>query len=75
MLAFRSEEHVDRWREQNCLAKGALFTPEQLWQLAHAWYSNRLDPDWRRKTPAEAEETFVGIGLTGDFWRLRPTAA
>jgi hypothetical protein len=75
MLAFRSEGHVDRWREQNCLAKGALFEPEQLWQLAHAWYSNRLDPDWRRKTPAEAEETFAGIGLTGDFWRLRPTAA
>jgi hypothetical protein len=75
MLAFRSEEHVDRWREQNCLAKGDLFAPEQLWQLAQAWYSNRLDPDWQRKTPAEAEETFAGIGLTGDFWRFRPTAA
>ena len=70
MLAFRSEEHVDRWREPRCLARGALFTPEQLWLLAKAWYSKRLEPDWRRRTPAEAEKLFADIGLTGDFWRL-----
>jgi hypothetical protein len=75
MLAFRSEEHVNRWRELSCLAKGALFAPEQLWRLAHAWYADRMSPDWRRKTPDEAEAVFAEIGLTGDFWRLRPTAA
>jgi hypothetical protein len=75
MLAFRSEEHVNRWRELQCLAKGAVFAPEQLWLLAHAWYSNRLDPDWRRKAPDEVESLFAEIGLAGDFWRLRPTAA
>ena len=75
MLAFRSEEHVDRWRELQCLAKGAVLTPEQLWRLAQAWFSNRLAPDWRRRTAEEAEAVFAGIGLTGDFWRLQPTAA
>jgi hypothetical protein len=75
MLAFRSEEHVNRWREQSCLAKGALFAPEQMWQLARAWYSRRMSADWQRKTPGEVEELFAGIGLTGDFWRLRPAAA
>jgi Alkylmercury lyase len=71
MLAFRSEEHVDRWREQNCLAKGALFQPEQLWRLADAWYADRLRPDWRRKSPNEVESLFAEIGLTGAFWRLQ----
>ncbi len=75
MLAFRSEEHVDRWREQNCLATGALFEPEQLWRLADAWYADRLSPDWRRKSPYEVESLFAEIGLRGDFWRLRPTPA
>jgi hypothetical protein len=75
MLAFRSEEHVDRWRELQCLAKGAVFTPEQMWRLAHAWYANRLAPDWKRKTPDEIESLFDDIGLEGGFWRLQPTAA
>jgi hypothetical protein len=73
MLAFRSEAHVARWRELQCLAKGAVFSPQQLWRLAQAWYSDRLAPDWRRRTPDEAEAVFADIGLTGDFWRLRPT--
>jgi hypothetical protein len=75
MLAFRSEGHVDRWREQNCLARGALFEPEQLWRLADAWYADRLSPDWRRKTPDEVEALLAEIGLTGEFWRLQPTPA
>lgn len=71
MLAFRSEEHVDRWSEQRRIARGAIFSAEQMWRLAHAWYADRLSPDWRRRTPEEAESLFTEIGLTGDFWRLR----
>ena len=74
MLAFRSEAHVDRWREQRCLARGAVFTLEQCWRLADAWYANRMAPDWRRRMPEEAEALFAGIGLEGPFWRLRPAA-
>ena len=70
MLAFRSEEHVDRWRRQRCLPRGAVFTPEQLWRLARAWYENRLARDWRRRAPDEAEAVFAEIGLEGEFWRL-----
>lgn len=71
MLAFRSEEHVKRWCESKGLDRGALLTPEQQWYLADAWYRERLGPDWRRWTPAEAEAIFAGLGLVGDFWRLR----
>lgn len=71
MLAFRSEEHVERWCEQRRIEKGAVFTPEQLWRLAHAWYVDRMSPDWQRRTAEEAEALFTELGLTGDFWRLR----
>jgi hypothetical protein len=71
MLAFRSEAHVERWCEQRGIAKGAVFSLEQAWRLAGAWYEDRLSPVWRRRTPDEAEALFAELGLTGDFWRLR----
>ncbi len=71
MLAFRSEAHIDRWREQRCLARGAILSLEQTWGLADAWYANRLAPDWRRRTPDEAETLFAELGLEGEFWRLQ----
>ncbi len=72
MLAFRSEEHVERWCETRRLPRGAVLTPEQVWGLAVAWYANRLDPDWRRRTPEETEAAFAEIGLEGPFWQVRP---
>ena len=71
MLAFRSEEHVERWCAARRVARGAVFTLEQAWQLGQAWYADKLSPDWRRATPPEAESVFAGIGLVGDFWQLR----
>ncbi|HWN20108.1 MAG TPA: hypothetical protein VNO19_14450 [Gemmatimonadales bacterium] len=40
------------------------------WGLAQAWYSDRLEPAWRRRTAAEAQAVFSGLGLTGSFWLL-----
>jgi hypothetical protein len=70
MLAFRGEDHVDRWCEARGIERGCGFTLEQAWGLGREWYSDRLSPDWRRQTPDEARATFAGLGLTGDFWRL-----
>lgn len=70
MLAFRSEAHVDRWCTARRLSRGAVFTLDQAWRLAQAWYAGRLSPDWRRRTPAEAEAVFASAGLTGSFWKL-----
>jgi Alkylmercury lyase len=71
MLLFRSEEHIERWRKPRGIARGATLTVVQQWDLARAWYSNRMERDWRRRTPVEAETIFAGIGLTGAFWKLR----
>jgi hypothetical protein len=73
MLLFRSEEHVERWAEGRGTMAGAVFTVRQGWALAEAWFADRLAPDWRRRTPGEAQAVFEGIGLTGPFWDLRPS--
>lgn len=70
MLLFRSEEHIDRWLANRRLPRGESFSLEQGWQLARAWYHDRLSPAYQRRTPAEAEAVFASVGLTGDFWCL-----
>jgi hypothetical protein len=72
MLLFRSEEHIDRWNDAHGRERGGTMTVDQQWELAKAWYPERLSPDWKRRSPAEAQELFAQIGLTGDFWRLAP---
>lgn len=46
-------------------------TIEQAWRLAQAWYADKLEVTWRRKTAEEAEALFAAIGLSGAFWSLR----
>lgn len=70
MLLFRSEEHLDTWRQERGIAEGATLSLDQQWRLASVWYGNRLDPDWDRRTPEEAQELFESLGLTGPFWNL-----
>jgi hypothetical protein len=70
MLLFRSEEHVDRWCREWSQPRGALLTLDQAWALARAWFSDRLNPTWRRKSPEEAEALFAQVGLSGSFWRM-----
>ena len=68
MLFFRSEERVRDW----CVAQGSPVSPivtiDQLWDLARAWYTTRLQPTSRRPQSAEMREIFASVGLTGDFW-------
>jgi len=71
MLLFRSEEHIERWCVRRGLPHGGTMTPGQAWQLARAWYVDKLDVGWRRKTVEEAEAVFAEIGLSGPFWSLR----
>ena len=68
MNLFRSEEHITRWlggREP-----GATIPVTTLCDLAHAWWHDRLDPDWRPHTQEQNQAILDGLGLTGEFWRL-----
>lgn len=71
MLFFRSEENVNQWCAARGLPRRPLVTLEQLWRLAVAWYSNRLDPEARRPGPDEIRTIFAGIGLDGPFWDVQ----
>lgn len=71
MLFFRSEENVNQWCAARGLPRRPLVTLEQLWRLAVAWYSNRLDPEARRPGPDEIRTIFAGIGLDGSFWDVQ----
>ena len=71
MLIFRSEEHVDRWCNARDLTRGALLSPQIVWELAREWYADRLHPEWRRHTLDEMEAVFRRLGLVDSFWSLR----
>ena len=68
MLFFRSEDLIDDWCRDNGMPRRPTVTMTQLWGLAMAWYSNRLDPDARRPQPDEMRQIFARLGLTGEFW-------
>jgi hypothetical protein len=68
MLFFRSEDQVDRWCADRELPRRPAATLPQLWQMALAWYADRLSPESRRPGPDEIRAIFARIGLPEPFW-------
>jgi hypothetical protein len=68
MNLFRSEEHLERWLAGR--EPGGRTSVETLCELAHAWYSDRLDPDWRPHPLDHNQAILDRLGLTGEFWQL-----
>jgi len=68
MNLFRSEEHIARWLGGR--KPGATITITKLSELAHAWWSDRLSPEWRPHTREQNMAVLEQLDLTGEFWRL-----
>jgi hypothetical protein len=68
MNLFRSEEHIDRWLGDRL--PGATIRVTKLSKLAHAWWDDRLDPDWHPHTREQNQAVLDRLGLTGPFWQL-----
>ncbi len=68
MNLFRSEEHIKRWLDAR--QPGATISVTTLNELAHAWWADRLDPDWRPHTAERNQTILRDLGLTGPFWNL-----
>jgi hypothetical protein len=68
MNLFRSEEHVERWLAGR--APGATIPVAALAGLAVAWWSDRLEPEWRPHSREQNQAILDGLGLAGSFWRL-----
>lgn len=68
MNLFRSEEHITKWLGGRIL--GATISIAKLNELAQAWWSDRVAPDWQPHTREQNQGILDRLGLTGDFWRL-----
>jgi hypothetical protein len=68
MNLFRSEEHIARWLGER--APGATISVSALSDLAHAWWDDRLAPDWRPHTREQNQAILADLGLDGPFWQL-----
>ena len=62
---------MDRWCAERRVPRGGTVPVDRLWRLSRPWYADRLDEDWRPKTPEVIERLLADAGLTGDFWRVR----
>jgi hypothetical protein len=68
MNLFRSEEHIARWlggREP-----GATISVAKLAELAHAWWDDRVAPNWVPHTREQNQAILERLGLVGEFWQL-----
>jgi len=70
MVFLRSEEHLQRWLDENGWEPGETLTAVKLNELARNWYWTRLEPDWRPRPREESQAILDDLGLTGEFWRL-----
>ena len=68
MNLFRSEEHVLRWLGDR--PPGTTLPVDTLSALAHAWWGDRLAPDWTPHSREENQAILDRLGLTGPFWQL-----
>jgi hypothetical protein len=68
MNLFRSEEHIQRWLGRR--KPGATISVGQLCELAHAWWTDRLAPDWKPHSREQNQRILERLGLTSAFWRL-----
>lgn len=68
MNLFRSEEHVARWLGTR--PPGASITVTKLSELAHAWWEDRLSPQWRPHSREQNQGVLHRLGLVGEFWQL-----
>jgi hypothetical protein len=71
MLFFRSEDALDEWCKARRHPRRPTVTFPQLWQMAVAWYANRLSAQARRPDANEIRQIFARIGLTDPFWDPR----
>lgn len=67
---FCSQRCVNTWLARTGKAQGYLLDLCTLWRLASHWYDGRLQYGYVRREPAQAQEYFGSVGLSGPFWGL-----
>ena len=76
MNLFRSEEHVRNWVQYDPeSADGTMPLKDYATLFSGGMFRERLAPDYVLRLPQLAGDwvaTLIKLGMTGNFWRLRP---
>jgi hypothetical protein len=68
ILFFSDRSQVDSWCARHGFPKGEIIEITTGIALAKKWFGDYLQPTWRRKTPEEAKQVFLSLGLATRFW-------
>lgn len=68
MNLFRAEEHITQWLGTR--VPGATISVTKLSEMAHAWWGDRIDPNWQPHTREQNQAILNGLGLRDSFWSL-----
>ena len=72
VLPFHSPTEIRDWCKRHGATMGEPVPLLDVARLARAWYGSHTEPQWRKWSVIEAQEIFSRVGLTSEFWRLRP---
>lgn len=67
---FCTRKHAEQWTDEHAPSQGYIAAARTVWDLAQAWYGDRIDPDFTPRTREHNQRPLEDRGLTGEFWRL-----
>lgn len=67
---FCSRDHAEQWTSEHAPGEGYVANARTVWDLAQAWYGDRLDPSFEPHTREHNQTLLDERGLSGAFWRL-----
>ncbi|MBK0331146.1 alkylmercury lyase family protein [Brachybacterium sp. MASK1Z-5] len=67
---FCTSDHAEQWTTQHAPGQGYIADARTVWDLAQAWYGDRIDPAFEPHTREHNQRLLEERGLTGEFWRL-----
>lgn len=67
---FCTRNHAASWTSEHANGSGYITDARTVWDLAQAWYGDRLAPDFVPHTRGQNQALLADRGLTGAFWRL-----
>lgn len=67
---FCTREHAEQWTAEHAPGQGYVAGARTVWDLAQAWYGDRIDADFTPHTREHNQRLLEERGLAGEFWEL-----
>ncbi|KAJ5787188.1 hypothetical protein N7457_002178 [Penicillium paradoxum] len=66
---FPSKQEAEQWPRKYGFHTGDIITLDAAWQLSKAWYHDKHEHGYDRKSAEEVDELYTRLGMTSDFWK------